>query len=365
MKKEFFITIFIVIFTSPLFSQRIRDFGIKIGILKTGKYNAITDVKGVLVGHKTIIKSNDIRTGITVILPHKGNIFKKKVPSAIYVGNGYGKLIGYTQVQELGTIETPIALTNTLNVWRVADALVDYVLSFKENKGVRSINPIVGETNDGFLNNIQKRSVTKKDVLTAIKNAHSGPVEEGAVGAGTGTICFSYKGGIGTSSRVVDGYTVGVLVQTNFWGILRINGYTLFRNPENSAFIKNTKTHKGSCMIVVATDAPLSSRNLLRLAKRAMLGLSRTGGVSTNGSGDYVIAFSTAYTINEKDKYVKLKVFNNSFVSTLFMAVEDATEEAILNSLFQAEDMCGFKGCVKAIPKKKIIRTLREKGLIQ
>ncbi len=366
MKKFFILFLFTILVCKPfLFSERVREFGLKIGVLKTGKYNAITDVEGVLVGHRTKIEGNDVRTGVTVILPHRGNLFKEKVPAAIYVGNGFGKLVGYTQVRELGTIETPIALTNTLNVWRVADALVDYTLSFNENRNVRSINPVVGETNDGFLNNIQKRRVTKEDVFLAIKKAHSGVVEEGAVGAGTGTICFSYKGGIGTSSRIADGYTVGVLVQTNFWGILRINGYVLFEKPETPVPINNLKAHKGSCMIVVATDAPLSSRNLLRLAKRAMLGLSRTGGVSTNGSGDYVIAFSTAYAIREKNKYMKLKVLNNSFMSTLFMAVEEATEEAILNSIFQAKEMCGYRGCIKAIPKERIIKTLRQKGLIQ
>jgi len=370
MRKIFFIIFLILISITFLFSDgRVRDYGIKIGILKTGKYNAITDVKGVLVGHKTIIKGKEIRTGVTAILPHAGNIFMEKVPAAIYVGNGFGKLAGYTQVRELGNIETPIILTNTLSVPTAADALIDYILSFPENKNIRSINPVVGETNDGWLNNIQKRAVKKEDVLEAIKNAKSGFVREGNVGAGTGTICFGFKGGIGTSSRVLPknlgGYTVGVLVQTNFGGILLINGFKagIYLNK----YYLNGKLNynpDGSCMIVVATDAPLSSRNLYRLAKRAMIGLARTGGISSNGSGDYVIAFSTSKEVrikyNSRDRVRKISVLRNSAMSPLFEAVIEATEEAILNSLFKAKTMVGRDHHkVEALPIHKIIDKIK------
>ncbi len=369
--KKITIVFFIFFFSNCLFSNgRIRDYGIKIGVLKTGKYNAITDVKGVLVGQKTIIKGKDIRTGVTAILPHSGNIFMEKVPAAIYVGNGFGKLAGYTQVRELGNIETPIILTNTLSVPTAADALIDYILSFPENKNIRSINPVVGETNDGWLNNIQKRAVKKSDVIEAIKSAKSGPVKEGNVGAGTGTICFGFKGGIGTSSRVLPenlgGYTVGVLVQTNFGGILQIKGFSagIFLNK----YYLNKKLNyspDGSCMIVIATDAPLSSRNLYRLAKRAMLGLARTGGISSNGSGDYMIAFSTAKNLrikyNSKSKLREIKVLRNSAISPLFEAVIEATEEAILNSLFKAKTMVGRDGHkIEALPVSKIIYRIRK-----
>ncbi len=371
MKKRYpFLFLLLIYLSIFLFSERVRELGIRVGILKTGKYNSITDVKGVLVGHKTIIKGDDVRTGITVIIPHSGNIFRNKVPAAVYVGNGFGKLVGYTQIEELGQIETPIALTNTLNVWRVADALIDYTLSFKENSSLRSINPVVGETNDGFLNNIQKRAVKKEDVFYAIEHAKSGLIKEGSVGAGTGTVCFGFKGGIGTSSRVLPekegGYTVGVLVQTNFGGILRVGGYPVGKELGGNYYLERLSySPKGSCMIIVATDAPLSSRNLLRLAKRAMLGLARTGGISSNGSGDYVIAFSTAYTIDEEKKYSSLKLLNNSSTTPLFLAVEEATEEAILNSLFQAEKVCGYRGCVDALPKKRVLEILKGKGILK
>ncbi len=356
----------LILFTSLLFSGgRIRDYGIKIGVLKTGEYNAITDVKGVLVGHKTIIRGEDIRTGVTAILPHRGNIFMEKVPAAIYVGNGFGKLAGYTQVRELGNIETPIILTNTLSVPTAADALIDYTFSFPENKNVRSVNPVVGETNDGWLNDIQKRAVKKSDVIHAIKNAKSGKVKEGNVGAGTGTICFGFKGGIGTSSRVLPknlgGYTVGVLVQTNFGGILQIKGVPV-GILLNKYYLNGKLSYSpdGSCMIIVATDAPLTYRNLLRLAKRAMLGLARTGGISSNGSGDYVIAFSTAKNLRikyrSKTKLRKIEILKNDAMSPLFEAVIEATEEAILNSLFAAETMKGFKGHrVDSLPVKKVL----------
>src|SRR6056297_3913345 len=280
-----------------LSQNRLRDHGVEIGVLKPGQFNALTDVPGVQVGHTTIIQGGGIRTGVTSILPHSGNIFQEKVPAAIYVGNGFGKLAGYTQVKELGNLETPLVLTNTLSVPTAMNAVIGYTLNQPENENVRSINAVVGETNDGYLNDIRGRHVTEEHVLQAIDNAKSGPVTEGNVGAGTGTICFGFKGGIGTSSRVLSkkngGYTVGVLVQTNFGGVLKINGAPI--GKELDKYYMNEKRNDspdGSCMIVVATDAPVDARNLKRMAKRAMLGLARTGGISSNGSGDYVIAFS-------------------------------------------------------------------------
>ncbi len=337
---------------------RVRDYGIKIGIYPPGKFNAITDVKGVLVGHKTIVDGGDIRTGVTAILPHPGNIYVEKVPAAVYVANGYGKLTGISQVKELGEIETPIVLTNTLSVWDAARALVVYTIRL--NPSARSINPVVGETNDGYLNNIRALRIKEEDVLEAIRNAHSGKVEEGAVGAGTGTVALGFKGGIGTSSRVLPpqqgGYTVGVLVQSNFGGLITIAGFPLWRylgkNPLSS--------RKGSCMIIVATDAPLSSRNLYRLAKRAIFGLARTGGFSSNGSGDYVIAFSTAYRIVNGKSIGNTDLVPNGRMTPLFQAVAEATEEAILNSLFQAKTVHGYRGTVEAFPTKKAIELMKK-----
>ncbi len=336
----------------------VRDYGIKIGVYSPGRFNAITDVEGVLVGQKTIIEGKRIRTGVTAILPHSGNIYEEKVPAAMYIANGYGKLTGISQVKELGEIETPIILTNTLSVWDAARALVIYTL--KNNPEVRSVNPVVGETNDGYLNDIRALRVKAEDVLDAIKNAHSGTVKQGVVGAGTGTIAFGYKGGIGTSSRVLPaeqgGYTVGVLVQTNFGGLITIAGFPawryLGRNPLAS--------RKGSCMIVVATDAPLTSRNLYRLARRAVFGLARTGGFSSNGSGDYVIAFSTAYRII-KGKFVGDTDFvPNGKMTPLFQAVAEATEEAILNSLFEARTVHGHMGTIEALPVEKVMKLMEK-----
>lgn len=329
---------------------RARELGIDVGIFKPGKYNAITDVEGVRVGHKTIIKDEDIRTGVTAILPHPGNIFQQKVPAAIYIGNGYGKLIGYTQVNELGNIETPIVLTNTLSVWIAADAVKDYILSFPENKEVYSINPVVAETNDSYLNNIQKPSVQKEDVIDAIVNAKGDYVEEGSVGAGTGTVCFGFKGGIGTSSRILPkklgGYTIGVLVQTNYNGLLTINGKPLWKTLINYPFKKEIQ-QEGSCIIVIATDAPLDHRNLYRLAKRAILALGKTGSFMSNGSGDYAIAFSTNKNLriyhNEKEEYKVNHLLPNDAMNPLFQATIEATEEAILNSLLKAKSMKGYK----------------------
>ena len=354
--------------------KRSRDLGIVVGILSPGPNNAITDVGGVLVGHKTIINGEDIRTGVTVVLPHDDNLFREKVAAAVYIGNGYGKLVGSTQVDELGVIETPIALTNTLNVFLVADALIDYTLKQDGNEQARSINPIVGETNDGYLNNIQIRSVTSDDVWEAISRANSGTVTEGSVGAGTGTICFGFKGGIGTSSRVLPeskgGYTVGVLVQTNFGGILEIIGAPVGK-VLNQYYMKNDiKNNDGSCMIVVATDAPLSARNLKRLARRAMFGLAKTGGFCSNGSGDYVIAFSTHPSCRvlhrTKDRTKNIDELYNNQMSPLFLAAVEATQEAIYNSLFMATTVIGWKNHkVEPIPIDRVIEICNKYNVIK
>lgn len=336
---------------------------IRIGVMQQGKLNAITDVGGVQVGHTTIIKADSIRTGVTAVLPHSGNLFQQKVPAAIYIGNGFGKLAGYTQVKELGNIESPIVLTNTLNVATAINAIINYTLSQKDNLSVQSVNAIVGETNDGYLNDIRGQHITVTDVQNAISNARTGAVAEGNVGAGTGTVCFGFKGGIGTSSRVLPkksgGYTVGVLVQTNFGGILNIDGVPVGEEL-NKYYLKDqlNETADGSCMIVVATDAPLDARNLERLAKRAFMGLAKTGGIASNGSGDYVIAFSTDSTLriphNAPDK-LQQNVLSNDAMSPLFMATIEATEEAIINSLLAAETMKGKNGrVVEALPKEKL-----------
>jgi len=350
-----------------LFAQnnRVRDYGIEIGVMQPGENNAITDVKGVKVGQVTLIQGDSVRTGVTAILPHSGNIFQEKVPAAIYIGNGFGKLAGYSQVEELGNIETPIILTNTLSVPTAADALIDYTFSFPENDDVRSVNPVVGETNDGYLNDIRGRHVTKDHVLQAINNAKSGKVEEGNVGAGTGTICFGWKGGIGTSSRILPkelgGWTIGVLVQSNFGGVLQVNGIPVGKELEKYYYKDALENADGSCMMVVLTDAPLTARNLKRLAKRAVLGLAKTGGVASNGSGDYVIAVSTAKDLRipyETDsKFREIKVLRNDQMTPLFMATIETTEEAILNSLFAAKIMVGRdEHKVEALPMEKIVK---------
>lgn len=352
--------------------KNIRDLGVEIGVLRPGNLNAITDVSGVTVGHETIFKGTDVRTGVTAILPHPGNIFQQKVPAAIYIGNGFGKLAGYSQVEELGNIETPIILTNTLSVPAAADALIDYTLNLPGNESVRSVNPVVGETNDGYLNDIRGRHVAKSDVLNAIKKASAGKVGQGNVGAGTGTVAFGFKGGIGTSSRKLpdklEGYTVGVLVQTNFGGVLEIAGVPVGKELEKYYLsdILN-ESADGSCMIVVATDAPLDARNLKRLAKRAILGLAKTGGIASNGSGDYVIAFSTAESVriphSSDQRTQSQEMLRNDAVSPLFMAVIEATEEAIINSLFFAESMTGRDShTVKALPFEKVKSILRKYG---
>ncbi|MEQ9592383.1 MAG: P1 family peptidase [Cyclobacteriaceae bacterium] len=356
--------------------QRVRELGISIGVLNPGSHNAITDVKGVKVGHVTLIEGETVRTGVTAIVPHDQNIFQNKVPAAIYVGNGFGKLAGSTQVEELGNLETPIILTNTLSVAQGLEGLIDYTLSFDENRNVRSVNGVVGETNDGGLNDIQGRHVRKEHVVQAIANAKSGKVLEGSVGAGTGTICFGFKGGIGTSSRVLPkdlgGYTVGVLAQTNFGGVLQIDGVPVGEELGQYAYKDAIEgSVDGSCMMVVATDAPLDARNLKRLAKRAIMGLAKTGGIASNGSGDYVIAFSTNESVriphsSEKatDTFTTLR---NDNMSPLFMATIETTEEAIINSLFAAKPVGKLSNGeeVKALPIEKVIEIMKKYGRIE
>jgi D-aminopeptidase len=365
--------------------SRARELGIKVGILAPGPLNAITDVNGVLVGHTTVIRGDNVRTGVTAILPHGGNLFREKVPGTVFVGNGFGKLAGSTQVNELGEIETPILLTSTLNVPRVADYLIDYMLALPGNEDVQSINPLVGETNDGFLNDIRGRHVTRDDVFNAIKGAKPGAVTEGSVGAGTGTVAFGFKGGIGTSSRQLParlgGFTVGVLVQSNFGGILTINGapvgqeldrYYLREELNRAARKQNSKETDadGSIIIVIATDAPVDARNLQRMAARAMMGLARTGAAGSNGSGDYAIAFSTADEVrirpqNQNDRSRTIKTVANDAMSPLFLAVIEATEEAIYNSLFKATSMTGKGRTVEALPLDRTLEILRRHGLVR
>ena len=340
---------------------RVRDLGVKIGSLQPGQYNAITDVSGVKVGHISIVLGDSIRTGVTAILPHSGNIFREKVPAAIYVGNGFGKLTGYTQVEELGQIETPIILTNTLSVWQAADALVKYLLRMPENATVRSINPIVGETQDGELNDIRGQHVQTEHVWAALDAAKAGPVEEGCVGAGVGTTAFGWKAGIGTSSRKLPqhlgNYVIGVLVQTNMGGDLRIDGIPVGKLLRKEYLPEKALPQPdGSCMMVVATDAPLDARQLKRLAKRALLGLARAGSPSAHGSGDYVIAFSVARKNEQSpDNSEKLTALPDSRLTLLFQAVVDATEEAIINSLLKATTTTGNKGHkAEALPIERV-----------
>ena len=354
-----------IIINTVVFSQekRARDYGLEFGIFKTGIDNSITDVDGVKVGHVTLNYGGNIRTGVTAIIPHLDDLFRIKTPTAVFIGNGYGKLTGYSQIEELGNSETPIILTNTLSVPTASQALIEYTL--KNNNSIRSVNPLVGETNDGRLNDIQGFHVKKEHVFEAIEKASIKNIEEGNIGAGTGTVCFGFKGGIGTSSRIIPeslgGYTVGVLVQTNFGGVLRIGGESIGKKLNKYTFKKNSyESADGSCMIVIITDAPLDSRNLKRLAKRGMMGLAKTGGIASNGSGDYVIALSIASQnlINSKSESSRYKptfLFNKD-VSPLFLAAIEATEEAIINSLFAAKTMIGKNGFkVEELPKKKVL----------
>jgi len=368
---------------------RAREAGVIVGVLPTGPLNAITDVAGVAVGHTTIIRGDNVRTGVTAILPHGGNLFREKVPGAVFIGNAFGKLAGSTQVNELGEIETPIMLTSTLNVPRVADATIDYMLALPGNETVQSINPLVGETNDGYLNDIRGRYVGRDEVFSAIKNARGGAVEEGAVGAGTGTVAFGFKGGIGTASRKLPaslgGYTVGVLVQTNFGGILTINGAPVGRElgryylkdelsansspAKNSPNLSLSNMADGSIIIVIATDAPIDHRNLQRLAARSIMGLARTGSAGSNGSGDYAIAFSTAEGVrvrpNNNRAPQSTQLLSNDAMSPLFLAVIEATEEAIYNSLFRATTTSGRGHTVEALPIDRTLEILKKYNAIK
>jgi D-aminopeptidase len=367
--------------TTPNARPRASDLGLKVGILPTGPLDAITDVAGVEIGHTTIIRGDNLRTGVTAVLPHSGNLYRERLPGAIFVGNGFGKLVGSTQIDEMGDIETPILLTSTTSVPRAADALISYMLGLPGNEDVLSINPVVGETNDGYLSDIRGRHITPDDVFAAVKNAKGGgPVEEGDIGAGTGTVAFGWKGGIGTSSRRLPanlgGYTVGVLVQTNFGGVLTIGGAPVgqelgqyYLRKELQQVGSGKDKVDGSCMIVVATDAPLDARNLKRLAARAWLGVVRTGSAASNGSGDYAIAFSTAPQVrihaNDKAVTLNVEVMANDAMSPLFLAAIEATEEAVYNSMFKATTMTGNGHTVEALPIEKTVEILKEHRVIK
>ena len=388
MNRALLRTASLLLFFASAFAQnassptrpRASDLGLKVGVLPSGPLNAITDVAGVEVGHTTIIRGDDVRTGVTAVVPHPGNLYREKVPGAVFVGNGFGKLVGTTQIEEMGDIETPILLTSTTSVPRVADALISYMLAVPGNEDVLSINPVVGETNDGWLSDIRGRHITPEDVFSAIRNAKSGPVEEGTVGAGTGTVVFGFKGGIGTSSRrlpaTLGGYTVGVLVQTNFGGVLTIAGAPVgmelgryYLRQELQQAGGAIDTGKGSVMIVVATDAPLDARNLKRLAARAWLGVARTGSSASNGSGDYAIAFSTApqVRIRTEDKALTrhIEVLTNDAMSPLFEAAIEATEESIYNSMFRATTVTAHGHTVEALPLEKTVEILKKHGVVR
>jgi D-aminopeptidase len=357
---------------------RARKLGVTPGVFGTGQLNAITDVAGVRVGQVTLIRGENVRTGVTAILPHPGNLFQEKVPGAVFVGNAFGKLAGSTQVNELGTIETPIVLTNTLSVGRAVDAVVGWALEQPGNEEVRSVNALVGETNDGRLNDIRGRHVTTEDVVQAIKSAKGGPVAEGAVGAGTGTVCFDWKGGIGTSSRRLPadygGYTVGVLVQTNYGGALMVEGVPVGEELGHAPYPSGTAASAkpdgdysadGSCMMVIATDAPLGERNLKRLAARANFGLARTGSSYSNGSGDFAIAFSTSPGMRVRNGERAPRPYTmlpNDAVSPLFQAALEATEEAVYNALFMATTTTGSGLTIEALPLDEVRRLFKKYG---
>jgi len=355
---------------------RARDVGVVIGTMLPGPHNAITDVDGVGIGHATLVEGTRLHTGVTAIVPHAGNMFRQRVPAAIVVGNGFGKLAGITQVQELGEIETPILLTGTLSTWKVADAAVDWLLRQPGMENVRSINPVVGETNDGYLSDIRARPLTPALVEQALTRLSYGDVQEGDVGAGAGTVAFGWKGGIGTSSRHLaesdGGYTVGVLVQSNFGGQLTIAGVPVWKSlPDPAEYARSLKvpppsTGDGSIMMVVATDAPLDAANLQRLARRALVGLARTGSVMSNGSGDYVIAFSTAKeNLRNPDVSVQpARSVAGEGMTPLFEATAEATEEAIVNSLFRAHTVHGNRGTAAALPLKPVLDALRRAGAL-
>ena len=353
-------------FTTQAFAQRARarDLGVKPGVFTPGRLNAITDVAGVRVGQTTVVQGDNVRTGVTAILPHGGNLFTDRVPAALHVGNGFGKITGATQLRELGELETPLLLTCTLCVWKAADAMVDWMLGQPGMANVRSINPVVAETNDGTLNDIRARPITAEQVRAALTSASDGPVAEGSVGAGTGTVAFGWKGGIGTSSRLLPqslgGWTLGVLVQTNFGGILQVLGAPVGKELGQYAFQREAQSPgdrgDGSCVMVIATDAPLSDRNLERLAARAVMGLARTGSSASNGSGDYAVAFSTSEKVRRAANATRLTTeeLSNEQMSGLFEAAVEATEEAIYNSLFQATTTTGNGRTIQAIPLDRV-----------
>lgn len=381
-RQVLFSLFFIGLMTAEAFTQtddnrpRAREIGLVVGIFETGSLNAITDVNGVRVGHSTVIRSEDIRTGVTAIIPAPGNLYTNPIPAWIHVGNGYGKLIGETQVREFGEIETPILLTCTLCVWSAANALKEWVY-LQPGMGEHTVNPIVGETNDSRVNNMWADPVQREDVFEALEKASNGPVQEGSVGAGTGTQAFGWKGGIGTSSRVLPeglgGYTVGVLVQTNFGGIMTINGAPVGRELGTYSYREQLREsgdgdgEDGSIMIVVATDAPLNARSLDRLGLRAIMGLSRTGSFASNGSGDYVIAFSTHPAVRKprtSDEPVVTEVLVNDSMSPLFAATAEATEEAIYNAIFKATTVSSSRGELQAIPMDALVRILEQYGVL-
>ena len=350
---------------------RARDLGIAPGVFQPGSLNAITDVAGVRVGHKTLIEGDQVRTGVTAIVPHAGNVFQDKVPGAVFVGNAFGKLAGSTQVDELGTIETPIALTNTLSVGAAVEGLVRWTLEQSGNENVRSVNALVGETNDGGLNDIRGQHVRPEHVVDAVRAAASGPVQEGSVGAGTGTQAFGWKGGVGTASRKLDerfgGYTVGVLVQSNYGGVLTIDGMPVGKALGRYSYQPKTSMQggqygDGSCMIVVATDAPIDARDLKRLAARAVFGLARTGSSYSNGSGDFAIAFSTAAGLRTRfgaSAPQPRTLLPTDGVSPLFQAALEATEEAVYNSLFKATPVSSKFGKAEALPVDRVRELLK------
>jgi D-aminopeptidase len=362
--------------STPLSAQRARarDLGVKPGVFPAGPLNAITDVAGVRVGQTTVVEGANVRTGVTAILPHGGNVFNDRVPAALHVGNGFGKITGVTQLRELGELETPILLTCTLCVWKAADAMVEWLLERPDMANVRSINPLVAETNDGTLNDIRSRPIKPEHVRAALTNATNGPVAEGSVGAGTGTVAFGWKGGIGTSSRVLPkslgGWTVGVLVQTNFGGILQVLGAPVGKELGQYAFKRDAESPgdrgDGSCVIVVATDAPLSDRNLERLAARAIMGLARTGSSAANGSGDYALAFSTSEKVRRASNATRLATeeLANEQMSGLFEGAVEATEEAIYNSLFQATTTTSNGRTIEAIPLDKVRAVLAKYNVV-
>ena len=360
---------------------RARDLGVAPGIFAPGKHNAITDLAGVRVGQATLMQGDRVRTGVTAILPHKGNTYRSRVPAALHVGNGYGKFIGATQLNELGELETPILLTCTLCVWKAADAMAAWMLEQPDMQQVQSINPVVGETNDGDLNDIRARPIDAQAVRRALESATAGPVQEGSVGAGTGTVAFGWKGGIGTSSRVLPaalgGWHVGVLVQSNFGGVLQVMGAPVGRKLGRYAFQNEVVLQvpdkpgladdrgDGSVIIIIATDAPLSDRNLGRVAARAMMGLGRTGSSASNGSGDYALAFSTAQSVRrpfDATRHTTTELANQD-MSALFQASVEAVEEAIYNSLFMATTVSGNGKTVEAIPLDQVRRILADHGI--